>query len=177
MKKENIGLIKLFEEIVNEVGDLKNISSFNYKLTNDGGQFYFEFEHQKCKCNVNFTQVSPDMYYSFNFPPIINHKDKEIISVGFDIEGTDEQYLKSNPKLLFGILKTVTDIIKDSLHKYPENCIFVIMATSKTGSGFNDPQKMNLYKLILQQNLPTGYRMGEGEFIGNKLIFLTKNIK
>jgi hypothetical protein len=51
------------------------------------------------------------------------------------------------------------------------------MATSKTGSGFNDPQKMNLYKLILQQNLPTGYRMGEGDFIGNKLIFLTKNIK
>jgi hypothetical protein len=74
MKKENIGLIKLFEEIVNEVGDLKNISGFEYELTTNGGVFYFEFEHTKIKCNVDFTQAPADIYSSFNFPPIVNHK-------------------------------------------------------------------------------------------------------
>ena len=44
MKKENIKLIKLFEEIVNEVGDLNNIPVFEYSLNSNGGTFDFEFE-------------------------------------------------------------------------------------------------------------------------------------
>ena len=72
------------------------------------------------------------------------------------------------------ILKTVVNIFKNHLPNYQEDTIFVFMATSKNGEGFNDPQKMKLYKIILQQNLPTGYRMGDGSFVGNQLTFLTK---
>jgi len=174
VKKENIGLIKLLEEVVNEVGDLKNITSFDYKLREGGGTFYFKFKHQKCKCTVDFTQTPTDINKSFTLPPVVDHTNKDIIAIGYSIEGTDEQYLKTNYSLLLRILKTVVDIVKDSLHKHPEDSIFFMMAASKIGTGYEDPQKMNLYKLILQQNIPPGYRMGDGTFIGKKLIFLTK---
>lgn len=174
MKKENIILNKLLQEIINEVGDLKNISGYDYDLNNDGGIFYFEYENQKLKCKVSLTEVPSQINVSFKLPPIINQSNKPIISVGFDIEGTDEQYLKSDYGLLLKILKTVVNIVKDLMPNYPENTIFIFMATSKTGEGFNDPQKMKLYKLILQQNIPLGYRMGDGNFVGNQLIFLTK---
>lgn len=174
MKKENIELSKLLQEIITEVGDLKNISDYNYDLNNNGGIFYFEYKNQKLKCKVSLTEVPPQINTSFKLPPIINQSNKPIISVGFDIEGIDEQYLKSDYSLLLKILKTVVNIFKNHLPNYPEDSIFVFMATSKTGEGFNDPQKMKLYKIILQQNLPTGYRMGDGSFVGNQLTFLTK---
>ena len=92
----------------------------------------------------------------------------------WDIEGTDEQYLKSNYRLLLRIIKTVTEIITDSLYRYPKDAIFVIMARDKTGRGYNDSQKMDLYKMVLQQNLSNMYRMGEGSFGANNLIFFTR---
>ena len=173
MKKENIKLIKLFEEIVNEVGDLNNIPVFEYSLNSNGGTFDFEFEDNKAECKVSFTQMPTEVYHLIDLPPIVP-RNKEIISVGFDIEGTDEQYLKSNYRLLLRIIKTVTEIITDSLYRYPKDAIFVIMARDKTGRGYNDSQKMDLYKIVLQQNLSNRYRMGEGSFGTNNLIFFTR---
>ncbi len=174
MKKENIKLIKLFETVINEVGDLKNIPNYDYTLTNGGGRFQFDFENKKYKCKVEFTQVPTDINSSFILPPVINHNNKEIVNISFDVEGHDTQYLQTNYKILLGILKTVTSIINDSLSKYSDDTIFVIFAASKKGIGFNDPQKMKLYKLVLQKNVPNGYRIGDGTFMKNKLIFLTK---
>ena len=94
--------------------------------------------------------------------------------MGYSVEGTDEQYLKADYSLLLKILKTVVTVINDYIKNYPQDSIFVVMATSKLGRGFSDPQKMKLYKLIAQQNLPPEYRMGEGSFLGNNLMFITK---
>lgn len=171
MKKENIKFTNLIKEIINEVGDLKNISNFNYDLTKNGGIFYIE---DKYRCIVTLNKIPLKLYSSLNLPPILDYENRDIISVGFSIEGNDEQYLKSNYELLLKTLKTVVNILKDSINRYPYNVIFIFIATSKLGVGFNDSQKMLLYKAILQQNIPTGYRMGEGEFLNNKLIFLTK---
>lgn len=174
MKKQTVELSGLLNEILHEVGDLKNINTLPYELNDNGGTFYFEYEHQKCKCNVMFTTVPKDINRSFVLPPIINSLHKQIIAMGYSVEGTDEQYLKTNYRLLLTILKTVVNIINESISKYPQDSIFVAMATSKLGAGFNDPQKIKLYRLIAQQNLPTGYRMGEGTFLGNNLVFITK---
>jgi hypothetical protein len=126
MKKENIKLIKLFEEIVNEVGDLNNIPVFEYSLNSNGGTFDFEFKDDKAECRVSFTQMPTEVYHLIDLPPIVP-RNKEIISVGFDIEGTDDQYLKSNYRLLLRIIKTVAEIITDSLYRYPKDAIFVVI--------------------------------------------------
>jgi hypothetical protein len=173
MKKENIKLIKLFEEIINEVGDLNNIPVFEYSLNSNGGTFDFEFKDDKAECRVSFTQMPTEVYHLIDLPPIVP-RNKEIISVGFDIEGTDEQYFKSNYRLLLRIIKTVAEIITDSLYRYPKDAVFIIMARDKTGRGSNDSQKMDLYKMVLQQNLPSMYRMGEGSFSTHDLIFFTR---
>jgi len=174
MKKESVELSKLLNEIINEVGDLKNIPTFPYDLNDNGGVFYFEYGDKKCKCVVEFTKIPIDINKSFLLPPVINHLGKQIILMGYSVEGTDEQYLKADYSLLLRILKTVVTVINDYIKNYPQDSIFVVMATSKLGRGFSDPQKMKLYKLIAQQNLPPEYRMGEGSFLGNNLMFITK---
>jgi hypothetical protein len=174
MKKESVELTKLLNEIIKEVGDLKNIPTFSYELTDNGGVFYFEYEHQKCKCVVEFTKMPKDINKTFILPPVVDPTGKQIVSMGYSVEGTDEQYLKADYSLLLKVLKTVVAVFNNYVRNYPEDSIFIIMATSKLGSGFNDPQKMKLYRLIAQQNLPTGYRMGEGSFLENNLIFITK---
>jgi hypothetical protein len=174
MKKQTLNLSNLLNEIINEVGDLTNISSWDYELNNNGGIFKFIYNQQEYKCVVEFTDVPNNLNVSFSLPPIINHLNKKIVSVGFSVEGTDEQHIKTDQNTLLKILKTVTFIIRDCIKKYPDNTIFVIFATSKIGRGFNDSQKMRLYKLILQHNLPTNYRMGDGNLNQSDLIFLTK---
>ena len=167
-------LSTLLNEIITEVGDLKNITSFPYDLNDNGGVFYFEYKQEKCKCVVEFTKIPKDINKTFRLPLVVDPTGKQIVSMGYSVEGTDEQYLKADYSLLLKILKTVVTVINDYIKNYPEDSIFIVMATSKLGSGFNDPQKIKLYKLIAQQNLPTDYRMGEGSFLGNNLIFITK---
>jgi hypothetical protein len=174
MKNKKIILLKLLNEVITEVGDLENILGFDYKLTNNGGEFEFEFKSKTIRGEVNFTEIPKQLAKEFNFPPVINPEGKPIISIGYGIEGNDEQYLKSNYKYLLNILKTVINIIKDSISKYSPSSIFVVFATSKTGEGYNDQQKMNLYKLVLQKNVPSGYRIGDGSWKEHQLVFLTK---
>ena len=50
-------LIKLFEEIVNEVGDLNNIPVFEYSLNSDGGTFDFEFEWKEKTLLCRFIRI------------------------------------------------------------------------------------------------------------------------
>jgi len=142
MKKQNLKLSNLLSEIINEVGDLTNISNYNYELNNNGGIFNFTYNQQEYKCVVEFTEVPVDLNTSFSLPPVINHLNKKIVSIGFSIEGTDEQYIKTDQNTLLKILKTVTSIIKDCIKRYSDDTIFVIFATSKIGMGFNDSQKM-----------------------------------
>jgi len=172
MKQDNISLLVLLQEVINEIGDLNNIKGFNYVLTKDGGRFSIQIDEKPVRVNVKIkeTDVPND---TFNLPPIIKPESKTIYNLGFDIEGNDQQFQKTNLSLLIRVMKTVVDITTNLIKNY-NNSIFVILATSKTGKGFNDPQKIKLYKLLLQNHLPSGYRSGDFEFIDNQEIFLTK---
>lgn len=170
---KNIKLLELLSKIVNEVGDLKNIKSFKYDMTPTGGEFNVLLNNKETKVKLNITEVPVDLKQNFNLPPIVDPDNKTIYNIGFNIEGNDEQFSRENYHTLIQILKTVVDIIKNSLIKYPKNSIFIFFATSKIGKGFYDPQKIQLYKLIMQQNLPPGYRMGSSKFLEDEFIFLT----
>jgi len=167
--------MKLLENILNEVGDLKNIKGYEYILKGkDEGSFTIHLNNNEIAVNVIIKRAEDDIKSLFNFPPIIKADQKEMYNVGFLVGGEDTQFEKTNLSILMRILKTVMDISLDLIKKYPNDTIFTFFATSKTGKGFNDSQKMNLYKLIMQKNIPTEYRMGESEFLENKFLYLTK---
>lgn len=172
---KNIKILKLLHEMINEVGDLKNIQPFNYNITNDGGEFDAIVNNKKLKVEVKFQKTPHDVKHLFKFPPSASPDHKEIYNVGFSVEGNDEQFSKENYNILIRILKTVVDIIIKSLSKYPKDSIFTFFATSKIGKGYQDPQKLQLYKLIMQSNLPDGWRMGTAKLLKNELIFVTNN--
>jgi hypothetical protein len=172
---KDIKLLKLLHEMINEVGDLQNIQPFDYTITDNGGEFDAFLNNEKVKVETTFTESPSNINHMFSFPPVISPNHKKIYNIGFSIRNNDEQFSKENYHILIRILKTVVNIITDSLSKYPKDSIFVFFATSKIGKGFEDPQKMKLYKLIMQNNLPSGYRMGTAKFLDNELIFLTNN--
>lgn len=173
MKFKNISLITLLKEVINEVGDLENIHPYDYNLNNDGGEFDIILHDIKTKVKVNITKSPDKLKPEFNFPPIISSNDKEVYNVGFTVGNEDTQYSKEDYSILVKTIKTVVEIVKNSLNKYPKNIIFVFFAASKIGKGHQDPQKLKFYKIILQQNLPNGWRIGTSEFIGNEFIFIT----
>ena len=174
MKKYD--LLNILNEVLNEVGDLKNIQSYPYSLTNNGGEFEIEFDGISTKTTVGFDKWPDTMKKYFSFPPIVDIENKTIINIGFTIGGSDSQFQITNISLLLKVIKTVGDIIIDSIHKFDKlNPVFALFASDKKGVGFNDSQKMGFYKLVLSQNIPTGWRIGEGTYRDTtKLIFFTK---
>lgn len=169
-----IKLITLLREVVNEVGDLKNITPYDYELTNNGGKFTFVEDGEVLNVEVKIEDITNQKEH-FMIPPVLNPKNKNLYNVSYTVNGNDRQFIKSNPHILIKILKTVTEIIKNIISKY-ENPIFVILAQNKIEGIKTDLQKFNYYKLILMQNIPTGYRYSEGKdlFTGMDALYISK---
>jgi hypothetical protein len=168
-----VNLISLLTEIINEVGDFSNIEPYEYNLTDIGGDFTIE---NKYKAKVVIMEWGDNT--EFKFPPIVeNPSSRPIYNIGYEIEGSAEQFLRSNYKILIKILKTVSLIVEEHIKQLDsKNPIFTIFSTGKKGVGYEDPQKMILYKEILSKNLPSDYRIGMGEQISlkSKFIYITK---
>ena len=152
--KELKQLIK--ESYITEIGDLKGIKPFPYEQVL--GDEY-EFQSNVGRVNVNFeelTQSDTDLkvsYGGFDYgQPQVN--------VGYTLEGVDSQYLKSNPRELFKILKTIVDITNDYISKQSPY-VLLFFGVSKDGGLKDDRQKNSLYLSIMNQNLPTGYRLSK----------------
>ena len=159
-------LIPIYEQIINEVGDLKNIKPFPI----NGENFAVEYNNEKLRGKVSFTQANIEM---FELPPIAEKWD-EAYNIGYSIEGFGSQYLKGNLKLLLKILKTVSIIISNYIKQNPDN-LYLIFAESKYGMEYEDPQKLLIYGEILKKHLPNQFRMGETNFAGiAKGIFIIK---
>jgi hypothetical protein len=150
--KEIKQLIK--ESYITEVGDLKGIKPFPYEQVL--GDEY-EFQSNVGKVEVSFEELNLDYlevsYEGFDYT-------QTQVNVAYTLEGVDSQYLKSNPRELFKILKTVVDITNDYISKQsPYSLLF--FGINKDGSFKDDKQKNALYLSIMNQNLPTGYRLSK----------------
>lgn len=172
-----IKLIELLMDVIQEVGDLKNIQPFKFTLTNNGGKFNIDHQDKTFRVNVSLTLWGSEYHKWLDFPPIVDIKDKSIYSVGYDVEGDDTQVFKGDLRILIRIIKTVSEIVKDFINKnQSQNPIFVISATGKKGESYEDQQKLNLYRAVLTQNLPQGWRMGYGDnnALNVKFLYLSK---
>jgi hypothetical protein len=170
-------VIKLLSEIINEVGDLKNITPFPFTLLNDTAKFNFEFQGETFKGAVNLTLWRGKEKEWLKFPPIVNDSNRSIYGIGYSIEGDDTQVFKGDTKILLQIIKTVSEVVSKFLERLEDkNPIFIFFATSKKGEGYEDPQKLNLYRVVLSQNLPPGWRLGYGTFppLNVKFIYIAK---
>jgi hypothetical protein len=169
-----IKLLKLLAEVINEIGDLSNIESYNYNITDKGGNFKTEDEYE---VNVDITAWPPSLYKQFKFPPVVELNNNPIYNIGYSIEGQGSQFMKSNYKILIKILKTVSLIVEHHINKLDsQNPIFTLFAEDKKGKGHDDTQKTLIYKEILSKNLPPNYRIGFGDYIplNVKFIYITK---
>ena len=173
MSDKSFSLLEYYNSLINEVGNLDKIEPYPYVLNNGGGNFEFGFNDEKYKVGVTITMVPLKAIETLTLPPVAG-KTEYVFNIGYNIKGDDTQFMKTNFSTIIRIMKTFVDIIKDSLPKYPKDSIFIFTATSKIGKGFEDSQKMNLYKLILQQNMPVGYRNGFFKILGNDAVYLTK---
>lgn len=166
-------LLTLLNEIILEVGDLENINLIDYQKTHSGGKFVTQIDGKDIRVSVNITKWPTSLNHQLEFPPIITPNPNSIFNVGYSLEGEDTQFTKSSFKDLIYILKTVSEITKKQfLSKLDTNPTFIMFATDKKGEGYEDPQKLNLYRAILSKQLPTGARMGYGNNISLKVKFL-----
>lgn len=156
----NVNNIKklIKESYITEVGDLKNIEPFKYYIYTPTK---FKFDSNVGEVIVRFQKLPAE-----EFDLDISYKGIKpfdyIYNVSYDLEGVDSQYLKSNPKELFKILKTVTNITHKFLKsndKYP----LVVMGIQKDGTLASDKQKNSLYLTIISQNLPSGFRVSKAK--------------
>ena len=160
--KELKHLIK--ESYLTEVGDLKGIKSFPYEET-------FQDEYT-FKSNVGVVEVNFEVFYPLDIDLDVSYEGfdygEELKNVSYTLEGVDSQYLKSNPRELFKILKTVVDTTN---HFISENSPYALLffGVSKDGSLQDDKQKNSLYLSIMNQNLPTGYRLSKATVEGGRI--------
>jgi hypothetical protein len=147
-----IKLVLLYEQIIKEVGDLENITPYEWNkiskikynfLDKDGDKIY-----------VDFQLYDKNDLESIEFSSNIQDPTK-VYNVSYSLQGKQSQYKKDDYVSLIKIIKTVFDILKDFItNESPSGITFFAgnknedFILSKT-----DPQKGRLYKTILLKNL------------------------
>jgi len=164
MNKDKITLVKLLDEIINEVGDFNNIIPYEY----DQSGFILSDGY---KVDVKISELGNNI---IDIPPIFNPYDNKIYNLSFNVEGDDAQFKKSNYAELIKILKTVVEILKDKIEILLKGSIFTILASDKKGNISMDKQKFKLYKSIISKNIPSDYRIGTGVLGDWEVIIIQK---
>jgi hypothetical protein len=179
-----LSLASLISEIINEVGDLKNINPYNYQLTKYpggiAGNFWVEFPSGKQEmADVIIESIDPSNKIDIELPPVFEINDPKIkgFSIAYTIGNEDAQFDKSDLKTYVKVMATVVNIVKevvsDNEKKYYKP-LYLFLSTSKTGEMGTQDTKLKYYQAILNNNLPSGYRMGKGKFAGMDIIAIQK---
>jgi len=147
-EKKNITLLEMriaYVNMINEIGDLKNIESYPYKdnkFTTD----------ENWTVKVDFDVVPFAAFEQLNLPT----KRRNTFNVSYTINGEQSQYQKTTYKELIKILKTVSDIVKDFVKSKNDLEALVFLAANKDQQKLathTDPQKSSLYKLIIVKTI------------------------
>lgn len=170
--------LKKLSKLLLETIDFTKIESYPFNVVS----LTTEFETELDKVLVSFKKIE-DFERSIKYPPVLINT-KEIIgyNIQYSIAGEDTQYRKSDYKYLIKILKTVTDIIIETITKNDSKLstyqnIYCVGSISKLGKLTGDDQKNMIYRQIAKNHLPPGYRVSEIEFkdINIDGIAITKN--
>lgn len=159
-----IKLAMLLNEVLNEVGDLKNIEPVPYTdIGND--RYYFKYEGMDVDVMFEYYPLNevkdtilPNMTSDI-FNKARGNKnvlDLDCYNLTFTVNNEDAQATKVPLSVLYTILSTVVKIAKEFVEK-EQPFLITIFSASKFGSIATDKQKAMLYKEISKQNLPSDY--------------------
>lgn len=178
--ESKIDFMSLISEIINEVGDLKNITSYPYTTHKRGMNYICRFKAEVNGVNQDITVSielsNPSFKDNLILPPVFE-KDGDLYNISFNVNGIDAQFAKTNLSLYLKILKTVTEITSDIISETDVNSlnnIYMLGSVSKEGITGKNDTKLKYYRAILNSNLPSGYRMAEGKFYSFNILALQK---
>jgi hypothetical protein len=165
----NIKLLQLLAETINEIGDLQNITSYEYRKFNSLNYvFSANINGEKVNVKVWFENVDDAIpMLKVNTQIFKNNLKKYgmdgVYNMGFSINQETAQYGKTNLREYFPILKTISNIAKEFISNRDPFAI-TVFGEDKKGTGGIDPQKTLLYFKVLNSNLPKGYRIDNVEY-------------
>ena len=150
MSKFSTNLVSILEQLlVKEIGEASFPPLKWEQLTPLRFRFEIYIEEELRYVNVEFERGG-DASKEFFLPPV--HRNvKSFYNVGFDIDGTETQYAKTNLKTLLQIMSTIVDIVKYFIEtRQPDALCFI--ATEKNRNS-NNLQKSNLYQAFIKKGI------------------------
>jgi len=184
MVNSKISLAVLISEIINEVGDLKNIETYPYTISKVSDEFVGQFSSilpngNTVEIETVLLTLDPASKIDIELPPVFEIDNPQILgfSIAYSIEGQDAQYDRTDLKTYVKIMATVVKIVKEIIIKNESTYykpLYIFTSTSKMGAMGTQDTKLKYYQAILNNNLPSGYRMGKGRFAGMDIIALQK---
>ena len=160
--------------ILQEVGDLENITPYPYK----NNSFTTE---ENWKVKVDFDVIPFAEFEQLNIPA----KRRNTYNVSYDVNGDQSQYKKTTYKQLIRILKTVSDIVVDFVKGKDTVEALGFLAANKDPQKLithTDPQKSAIYKVIIVKSmskLGSEWKLREVEIGGSEfkgfVLIKTKN--
>jgi hypothetical protein len=150
MSKLSTILIPILEQLlIAEIGEASFPPLKWEQLTPLRFRFEIYIEEELSYVNVEFDRGG-DAAKEFFLPPAYRNV-KSFYNVGFDIDGTETQYAKTNIKILLQIMSTIVDIVKYFIKtRQPDALCFI--ATEKNRNS-NNLQKSNLYQAFIKKGI------------------------
>lgn len=150
MSSLSTNLIPILEQLlIKEIGEA-NIPPLKWEqLTPLRFRFEIYIEEELSYVNVEFERGG-DATKEFFLPPAYR-KIKSFYNVGFDIDGTETQFAKTNTKILLQVISTVVDIVKFFIKtRQPDALSFIATEKNRDGNNF---QKSNLYQAFIKKGV------------------------
>ncbi|MDA8693290.1 hypothetical protein N9L92_04440 [Saprospiraceae bacterium] len=170
----------LDESILLEIGDLNNIEPYPFGSPSRTTLFKTDVGDIVL---VDISKVNSQDMHRVNLPDIV-HDRKDVFNISFVLtkkmdEHKDDQATKTNYKYLCKVLKTVVEISKIVAIREMSNFdlpVIVLGAVDKIGQfNLTESQKIKIYQLVLDRNLPRHYRRGPITLDGIIGMYFTKN--
>jgi hypothetical protein len=150
MSKLSTNLVPILEQLlVKEIGDASIPPLKWEQLTPTRFRFEIYIEDEFNYVQVEFERGGRAAI-EYLLPPAYRNI-KSFYSVGFDIDGTETQYAKTNLKTLLQIISTMVDIVKHFVKNIQPGALFI--SSTEKNRDKNNMQKSNLYNAFIKKGI------------------------
>ena len=147
----------LLEDIVNELGDLKNIKPYEVVPKKLGKEESYRFITEEGDVGfIHFSHLDDEEVDDMSL-------EEKYYGNGYEVEySLNGTYLQSHVESLgelLRIISTVVEAIKIHMEK-SNSLLYVVYGARKRNLGGTN-QKFNLYKAVVSKHIPPGWEIGE----------------
>lgn len=156
LSRRRISLMELYNEVIAEVFDFKNIEPYDLVDTHEGWKFDAIL---KDKTVPVYVYIQPVNVTRFDLPTKFKAA-TDVVNFGFEIgeSRTTSQYEKTTYRDYVKVLATVFVALNGYIDKKKPN-IITFFSESKHGGNAVDVQKDDVYFTAIDRNKPSGYEV------------------